>query len=81
MSGTYTAVTGDRGRVVVPTELRVRHGFEECSSLIFMESRWGLVLTRREALLARIQTGLEGGDLVAETPIKWKREAAIEDAG
>lgn len=72
---------GDRGRLVVPTELRARHGFEAGSSLLFMESPRGLVLTSRQALLARIKAGLEGGDLVEELLIEREREAGIEDAG
>ena len=72
---------GDRGRLVVPAEVRARHGFEKGSSLIFMESPWGLVLTSREALLARIQSELEGSNLVEELLVERRREAAIEDSG
>ena len=81
MSGTHTAVMGDQGGLVIPAELRVRLGFEKGSSLIFMESAWGLVVTSREALLARIQSELEGGNLVEELMNERRREATIEDAG
>lgn len=72
---------GDRGRVVVPAEVRAHHGFEKGTPLIFMESPWGLILTSREALLARIQTELEGTNLVEELLIERRREAVIEDGG
>ena len=81
MSGSYAAVMGDRGRLVVPAEVRAHHGFDKGTSLIFMESPWGLVLTSREALLARIQSELEGSNLVEELLIERRREATIEDAG
>ena len=81
MGGTYAAVMGDRGRLVVPAEVRTRHGFEKGTSLIFMETPLGLVLTSRETLLARIQSELEGSNLVEELVTERRREAAIEDAG
>ena len=83
MSGTYAAVMGDRGRLVVPAEVRANHGFEKGTALIFIESTQGLMLTSREALLAQIQSELEGSNLV-EGLINQRRrsaEAAIEDAG
>ncbi|MDE0170953.1 MAG: AbrB/MazE/SpoVT family DNA-binding domain-containing protein [bacterium] len=72
---------GDRGRLVVPAEVRTRHGFEKGTSLIFMETPLGLVLTSRETLLARIQSELEGSNLVEELVAERRREAVIEDAG
>ena len=81
MSGTYAAVMGDRGRIVVPAEVRARYGFDKGTPLIFTESPWGLVLTSREALLARIQSELEGSNLVEELLVERRQQAAVEDAG
>ncbi len=80
MSGTYVATMGDGGRLVVPAEVRARHGLEQGASVIVMESPWGLVLTTREALLARIQLHLKGSNLVQQLLDQRRRSAAIEDA-
>lgn len=66
---------------MVPAEVRARHGFDRGTVLVFTESPWGLVLTTREALLARIQSELEGSNLVDELLIDRRRQAAIEDDG
>ena len=81
MSGSYAAVTGDRGRLVVPEEVRARHGFAEGIPVLSMESPSVPVLTTREGLPARLQAELEGANLVEELLIERRREAAIEDAG
>ena len=72
---------GDRGRLVVPAEVRARHGVDRGTVLVFTESPWGLVLTKREALLAQIQSELKGSNLVDELLTDRRRQAAIEDDG
>ena len=81
MDGIYSVTMGDRGRIVVPAEVRARHGFDPGAVLVFTESPWGLVLTTRKALLARIQSELEGSHLVDELLTDRKRQATIEDEG
>ena len=44
VSGTYTVMMGDRGRLVIPSELRERSGLKEGSSLVLLETPGGLVL-------------------------------------
>ncbi|WP_420613794.1 AbrB/MazE/SpoVT family DNA-binding domain-containing protein [Candidatus Spongiisocius sp.] len=80
MSGTYVATMGDRGRLAVPAEVRARHGLDQGTSVIFMESPSGLVLVSREALLARVQSELEGSNLVEKPLDQRRRSAEIEDA-
>ena len=80
MSGTYVTTMEDRGRLVVPAEIRARHGLDQGTSVIFMESPWGLVLTSRDALLVRVQSELEGSNLVEELLDQRRRSAEIEDA-
>ena len=70
---------GDRGRLVVPPEVRDRHGLDQGTSVIFMESPWGLAITTREALLARIQSQLEGSNLVEEHLDERRWSAEMED--
>ena len=65
---------------MVPAEVRVRHGLDEGTPVIFMESPWGLVLTSREALLDRIQSELEGSNLGEGLIDQRRRSAEIEDA-
>ena len=80
MSDTYVATMGAGGRLVVPAEVRGRHGLDQDTSVILMESPWGLVLTSREALLARIQSHFEGSNLVQQLLDQRRRSAEIEDA-
>ena len=44
---------GDRGRLVVPAELRDRAGLREGRPLVFLETPDGLLLLTREQLLAQ----------------------------
>jgi len=66
---------------VVPAEIRARHGFDRGTVLVLTESPWGLVLTTREALLARIQSELQGSTLVDDLLADRRRQAAIEEGG
>lgn len=80
MSGTYTVVVGDRGRIVVPAEVRERAGLSEGTPLVLLDTPSGLVLLTREQLRARVRLELEGLDLVAELLADRRRAAEQEDA-
>lgn len=80
MSGTHTVVMGDRGRVVVPAEVRSRSGLLEGMPLVLLETSGGLVLLTREQLRARVRDELEGLDLVGELLADRRRAAEEEDA-
>lgn len=80
MSGTYTIVMGDRGRVVVPAELRERAGLVEGTPLILLETGSGLVLLTREQLRERVQAELADADLVDALLADRRAAAAAEDA-
>ncbi len=79
MSGTYTVIVGDRGRIVVPAEVRERVGLSEGTALVLLETPAGLVLLTREQLRARVRAELEGLDLVADLLADRRRGAAWED--
>ena len=81
MDGTYTVVMGDRGRLVVPAEVRARAGLVEGTPLVLFESASGLVLLTREQLRERVRSDLAGLDLVGELIADRRRAAALEDAG
>lgn len=79
MSGTYPVVMGDRGRLVVPAEVRARVGLEEGTPLVLLETPDGLVLLTRSQLRDRVQRDLAGTDLVDALIAERRRTAAVED--
>jgi len=80
VSGTYTVVVGDRGRIVVPAEVRERAGLSEGTPLVLLETPSGLVLLTREQLRDRVRGELQGLDLVADLLADRRRAAQREDA-
>ncbi len=79
MSGTYTIVVGDRGRIVVPADVRGRAGLRAGTPLILLETPHGLVLLTREQLRVRVRSELDGLDLVSELLAERRRAAERED--
>lgn len=80
MSGTYKVVMGDRGRLVVPSELRERAGLVEGTTLVVLDTPSGIVLMTRRQLRERVRDELSGLDLVAELLAERRAAAAGEDA-
>jgi len=80
MSGTYTILMGDRGRIVVPSEVRHRAGLAEGTPMVLVDSEDGLVLLTRDQLKERVRQNLAGLDLVAELLSGRRDAAAREDA-
>jgi AbrB family looped-hinge helix DNA binding protein len=80
MNGTYQVVMGDRGRLVIPAEIRERAGLSEGTPLILLETPTGLVLLTRPQLQELVQADLAGLDLVGELLSERRAEAAAEDA-
>lgn len=78
MNGTHTVVVGDRGRLVLPAEVRKRAGVSAGTPLVLLESRDGLVLLTREQLRARVRDELDGLDLVSEL-LSDRRTSAQRD--
>jgi AbrB family looped-hinge helix DNA binding protein len=79
MDGTYAVVMGDRGRLVVPADVRLRAGLDEGTPLILFETPAGLVLLTRDQARARVRDQLSGADLVAQLLAERRRAAAEED--
>lgn len=71
---------GDRGRIVVPSEVRMRAGLAEGTPMVLVESSDGLVLLTRDQLKERVRRNLAGLELVEELLSERRREAAHEDA-
>lgn len=70
---------GDRGRIVVPAEVRDRAGLTAGTPLLLLETPTGLVLLTREQLRARVRADLAGTDLVSELLDERRANAAAED--
>ena len=79
MSGTYSVVMGDRGRLVVPAELRERLNLAPGTPLVLFETSAGVVLTTREQLKALVRQRLADRDLVGELLAERRREASADE--
>jgi len=79
MGGTHTVVVGDRGRIVVPAEVRERAGLVEGTPLVLLETPTGLVLMTHEQLRERVGDELAGIDLVADLLADRRRGAQRDD--
>jgi AbrB family looped-hinge helix DNA binding protein len=71
---------GDRGRLVVPQELRERLGLEAGSPMVLIEADGGLVLLTRAQARQRVRASLAGRDLVADLLAERRAAADAEDA-
>ncbi|MGH3383305.1 MAG: AbrB/MazE/SpoVT family DNA-binding domain-containing protein [Nocardioidaceae bacterium] len=80
MSGTYPVVMGDRGRLVIPAEVRERLHLEAGAPLLLLETDHGLVLVTRAQMKDLVRRDLDGLDLVDELLEERRRRAAEEDA-
>ncbi len=80
VDGTYSFSVGDRGRVVFPAELRHRHAWGEGTALIAYETEDGVVVTTREALLARVRQQLAGPSLAEQLIAEHRVDADLEDS-
>lgn len=80
MDGTYQVTMGDRGRLVIPAEVRARWGLTEGTSLVLIPTPGGVVLLKREQLKSLVRADLAGLDLVTELLADRRGQASIEDA-
>lgn len=79
MSGTQTIVMGERGRIVVPADLRARQQWTQGTALVAVETSSGVLLTRRDELERIVAAQLAGRDVVSEL-IEERRAAAGDEA-
>lgn len=80
MSGIHAVTMGDRGRLVVPIEIRERRGLEPGSPLVVLDTPDGLVVLTRDQLRDRVRDDLAGADLVTELLAERRRSAQADDA-
>jgi AbrB family looped-hinge helix DNA binding protein len=82
MSSTHVIRIGDKGRTVVPIEVRERFGWSEGTTLIALEGledSEGLLILSQEAALAAIRSQLAGHDPVADLLSERRAASARED--
>ena len=70
---------GDRGQIIIPSEVRERSGLDEGTTLVLLESDHGLVLMTRDQLRARVATELAGSELVDDLAADRTQQSALED--
>jgi len=71
---------GDRGRLVIPAELRAQLSLESGTPLVLIASDRGVMLATRQQLKDLVRADLSGADLVADLIAERRRIAATEDA-
>lgn len=71
---------GDRGRFVIPSEVRERHGWTSGTPLVAVDTDAGLIVMSTDEALAWLQSRLAGRDLVAELLAERRAEAVREGA-
>jgi AbrB family looped-hinge helix DNA binding protein len=71
---------GDRGRLVVPAELRAQAGLSEGTTIVLIAAPGGVLLVTREQLKSLVRENLAGLDLVGELLVDRRRQAAAEDS-
>lgn len=80
MSGTHSFTVGDRGRVVLPVELRQNRGWPEGTTLIAVETERGVIVATRSELETIVADQLAGSDPV-DALLSERRAAAIVENG
>ena len=71
---------GDRGRLVVPAELRERLHLNTGAHLLLLDTPSGVVLLTREQAKKLLKHQLSDVDLVSELLAERRGQAATEDA-
>jgi len=73
---------GNKGRVVLPADVRARHGWGEGTTLIAIETGDGIRIMDREQALKLVRAQFAGtnvvDDLIAERHAEAARDAAEE---
>jgi AbrB family looped-hinge helix DNA binding protein len=70
---------GDRGRLVVPAELRQRAGLDPGTPLVLLDTERGVVVVTREQLRDLVADDLAGSDLVTELLAERRAQAAMDE--
>ena len=72
------AAMGDRGRLVVPAELRAKQHWEQGVPLLFIETPAGVLLATRDQVMRMVREQLADSDPVGDL-LRERRAAAREE--
>ena len=75
MSGTYALTMGDRGRLVIPADVRMDLNWKQGTRLILIESETGATLMSIDQARALLKSQIGDRDLVAELIAERHAEA------
>ena len=79
MSGTGVVRVGNRGRVVLPADIRQRREWVEGTALVVVETETGVLLAERSAIEDILRRQLAGSDVVASLLEERRQASAVED--
>lgn len=79
MSGTVILKVGNKGRVVVPADVRNERGWVEGTTLLGVSTDEGLLLISEDDALRRVHDQLAGRSLADELIAERRIEAQRED--
>lgn len=79
MDTTFVAPMGDRGRLVIPAELRARQHWEQGVPLLMIETDGGVILVTREQAKALVRSQLEGKNVLDSLLADRRAAADSED--
>lgn len=74
----YPAALGDRGRFVIPQDIRERHGWGPGTPMVAIDTEAGVVLMSADEGLTWLQARTAGRDLVAELLQERRAESQRE---
>lgn len=80
MDTTFVASMGDRGRLVIPAELRSRQQWEQGMPLLMIETAGGVILVTRAQAKALVRSQLDGVDALGALLAERRAAAESEDA-
>jgi AbrB family looped-hinge helix DNA binding protein len=80
MGDTHSVTVGNKGRIVLPAELRQARGWVEGTVLLLLETEDGVALVTRDELERQVQAELAGAGLVAQLLAERRAEAARDAA-
>lgn len=78
MSDTFRVQVGERGRVVIPAEIRARHRWAQGTPLVAVDTEHGVQLMAQEDVLSALQGALRGKGTVEEFLSERRTAAAAE---
>ena len=78
MSDTFRVQVGEKGRVVIPAEIRARHRWSQGTALVAIDTEHGVQLMAQEDLLSALRGSMQGKGSVAEFLAERRAAAASE---